>query len=194
MIGPLSCTPRDGPAGVPSALLEELKAAAREAGLSRLALVGGVVRDWLLHSSPRSPGQGSRSGLGGGRRGGPALAAVLQRRCGSQRVTGVQQHGAFATVALQLDGCCLIRRRAPGALSRAARQPGGSAGSARAGSGAARLHHQRDGAGSARGADRSSWRPGRTFRPAVWCSCTRAALLTIPPCVIRAARYGARLG
>ena len=37
--------------GVPSAVLEELKAAAREAGLSRLALVGGVVRDWLLHSN-----------------------------------------------------------------------------------------------------------------------------------------------
>ena len=90
--------------GVPSAVLGELKAAAREAGLSRLALVGGVVRDWLLHSGHGRPWTGVPD-LDWVVEGEAAqLAAVLQRRCGSQRVTGVQEHGAFATVALQLDG------------------------------------------------------------------------------------------
>ncbi len=35
--------------GVPTSLLEELREAAVSIGVSRLALVGGVVRDQLLH-------------------------------------------------------------------------------------------------------------------------------------------------
>ena len=90
--------------GVPSAVLEALKGAALDAGMPRLALVGGVVRDLLLHRHHGRPwvgvpdldwvveGQAAR------------LASVLQDRCGPQRVTAVQEHGAFGTVALQLDG------------------------------------------------------------------------------------------
>ena len=90
--------------GVSSAVLEALKSAALDAGIPRLALVGGVVRDLLLHRCLGRPwadvpdldwvveGEAAR------------LAAVLQSRCGSQRVTAVQEYGAFGTVALQLDG------------------------------------------------------------------------------------------
>ena len=90
--------------GVSSAVLEALKGAALDAGMPRLALVGGVVRDLLLHRRHGRPwvgvpdldwvveGQAAR------------LASVLQGRCGPQRVTAVQEHGAFGTVALQLDG------------------------------------------------------------------------------------------
>ena len=35
--------------GVPSSVLEALQGAARSLGIPRLALVGGVVRDQLLH-------------------------------------------------------------------------------------------------------------------------------------------------
>ena len=99
--------------GVPSAVLEALKGAALDAGMPRLALVGGVVRDLLLHRHHGRPwvgvpdldwvveGQAAR------------LASVLQDRCGLQRVTAVQEHGAFGTVALQLDGQ-LRRRRVAG--------------------------------------------------------------------------------
>ena len=76
--------------GVPSAVLEELKAAAREAGLSRLALVGGVVRDWLLHCSHGRHWTGVPD-LDWVVEGEAAqLASVLQRRCGSQRITGAR--------------------------------------------------------------------------------------------------------
>ena len=90
--------------GVPSAVFEALKGAVQEAQMSRLALVGGVVRDLLLHRRHGRPwtgvpdldwvveGEASR------------LAEVLMTRCGPQRVTAVQEHGAFGTVALQLDG------------------------------------------------------------------------------------------
>ena len=90
--------------GVPSGVFEALKGAVREAEMSRLALVGGVVRDLLLHRRHGRPwtgvpdldwvveGEASR------------LAEVLMTRCGPQRVTAVQEHGAFGTVALQLDG------------------------------------------------------------------------------------------
>ena len=90
--------------GVPIAVLDDLKAAALDAGMPRLALVGGVVRDWLLprrHGRPWAgvpdldwvvEGEAAR------------LASALQCRFGSQRVTAVQEHGAFATVALKLDG------------------------------------------------------------------------------------------
>jgi len=90
--------------GVPIAVLDDLKAAALDAGMPRLALVGGVVRDWLLHQRQGLPWAGVPD-LDWVVEGDAAhLAFVLQTRCGSQRVTSVQKHGAFATVALQLDG------------------------------------------------------------------------------------------
>ena len=90
--------------GVPNQLLEELREAAVSIGVPRLALGGGVVRDQLLHQR-----------LGRAWSGVPdldwvlegdaaALAAELGRRCGSDRVTAVQEYGAFGTVALKLDG------------------------------------------------------------------------------------------
>ena len=90
--------------GVPIAVLDDLKAAALDAGMPRLALVGGVVRDWLLHRRHGRPWAGVpdldwvvESEVA-------RLASALQCRFGSQRVTAVQEHGAFATVALKLDG------------------------------------------------------------------------------------------
>lgn len=90
--------------GVPNQLLEELREAAVSIGVPRLALVGGVVRDQLLHQR-----------LGRAWSGVPdldwvlegdaaALAAELGRRCGSDRVTAMQEYGTFGTVALKLDG------------------------------------------------------------------------------------------
>ena len=90
--------------GVPIAVLDDLKGAALDAGMPRLALVGGVVRDWLLHRRQGRPWVGVPD-LDWVVEGDAArLASVLQTRCGSQRVTSVQEHGAFATVALKLDG------------------------------------------------------------------------------------------
>ena len=90
--------------GVPPSVFQALKAAALEAEMPRLALVGGVVRDLLLHRYEGRPltdvpdidcvmeGQA------------PRLLEILKSRCGPQRVKAVQEHGAFGTVALQLDG------------------------------------------------------------------------------------------
>ena len=89
---------------MPIAVLDDLKAAALDAGMPRLALVGGLVRDWLLHRRHGRPWAGVPD-LDWVVEGEAArLASALQCRCGSQRVTAVQEHGAFATVALKLDG------------------------------------------------------------------------------------------
>ena len=89
---------------MPIAVLDDLKAAALDAGMPRLALVGGVVRDWLLHRRHGRPWAGVPD-LDWVVEGEAArLASALQCRFGSQRVTAVQEHGAFATVALRLDG------------------------------------------------------------------------------------------
>ena len=89
--------------GVPTPLLEELRAAAVTVGVSRLALVGGAVRDQLLHQRFGRPWSGV-SDLDWVVEGDPsALGQELGRRCGP-RLTAVQEHGTFGTVALQLDG------------------------------------------------------------------------------------------
>ena len=89
---------------VPSALLDALKAAATEAGVLRLALVGGVVRDLLLHQRHGRHWTGVPD-LDWVVEGSAAhLADVLQERCGTERLSGVQHHGQFGTVALNLDG------------------------------------------------------------------------------------------
>ena len=89
--------------GVPTPLLEELRAAAVTVGVSRLALVGGAVRDQLLHQRFGRPWSGV-SDLDWVVEGDPsALGQELGRRCGP-RLTAVQEHGSFGTVALQLDG------------------------------------------------------------------------------------------
>ena len=66
--------------------------------------MGGVVRDWLLHRRHGRPWAGVPD-LDWVVEGEAArLASALQCRFGSQRVTAVQEHSAFATVALKLDG------------------------------------------------------------------------------------------
>ena len=90
--------------GVPNRLLDELREAAVSVGVQRLALVGGVVRDQLLH---RRFGRdwGGVSDLDWVVEGdAAALAAELARRCSKDRLTAIQEYGRFGTVALQLDG------------------------------------------------------------------------------------------
>ena len=73
--------------GVPIAVLDDLKGAALDAGMPRLALVGGVVRDWLLHRRQGRPWVGVPD-LDWVVEGDAArLASVLQTRCGMERVT-----------------------------------------------------------------------------------------------------------
>ncbi len=93
--------------GLPPQLLPALQALASEAGVSRLALVGGAVRDALLHDQHRDPWrdlpdldlvlEGSAS----------ELAAALQRHYGDQRVKEVRVHAAYGTAELSFDGVLL---------------------------------------------------------------------------------------
>ena len=94
--------------GVPTQLLEELRAAGASLGVPRLALVGGVVRDQLLHQR-FGRAWGGLSDLDWVVEGdASALAAELVRRCSPDRLTAVQEYETFGTVALQLDGTSLI--------------------------------------------------------------------------------------
>ena len=93
--------------GVPSSLLAELRSAAVGAGVKRLAIVGGAVRDGLLHERYGRAWSGVPD-LDWVLEGDPMrLAAELLRRCGEQRVMALQSYGAFGTVALKLDGVAL---------------------------------------------------------------------------------------
>ena len=90
--------------GVPNHVLEELRGAGVSLGVPRLALVGGVVRDQLLHQRFGRAWCG-RADLDWVVEGdAAALAAELVRRCSPDRLTAVQEYGTFGTVALQLDG------------------------------------------------------------------------------------------
>ena len=90
--------------GVSKRLLEELREAAVSVGVHRLALVGGVVRDQLLYQR-FGRDWGGVSDLDWVVEGDAAvLAAELVRRCSADRLTAIQEYGAFGTVALQLDG------------------------------------------------------------------------------------------
>ena len=80
--------------GVPSSLLAELRAAAVGAGVKRLAIVGGAVRDGLLHERYGRVWTGVPDLdwiLEGDAMG---LAAELLKRCGEQRELW---HGGSAT-------------------------------------------------------------------------------------------------
>ena len=93
--------------GVPSSLLAELRSAAVGAGVKRLAIVGGAVRDGLLHERYGRDWTGVPD-LDWVLEGDPMrFAAELLRGCGEQRVTELQSYGSFGTVALQLDGIAL---------------------------------------------------------------------------------------
>ena len=90
--------------GVPSSVLEALQGAARALGISRLALVGGVVRDQLLHQRYGRTWSGVPDLDWVVEGDAAALVEEVNRQVGSERITGVQKHGAFGTVAFQLDG------------------------------------------------------------------------------------------
>ena len=93
--------------GLPSQLLPALQAIASAAGVTRLALVGGAVRDALLHDQHCDPWrdlpdldlvlEGSAS----------ELAAALERHYGDQRVEDVRIHAAYGTAELSFDGVLL---------------------------------------------------------------------------------------
>ena len=89
---------------VPSSVLEALQGSARSLGIPRLALVGGVVRDQLLHQRWGRAWSGVPDLDWVVEGDTAALVAELSRQVGSERISGVQTHGSFGTVALQLDG------------------------------------------------------------------------------------------
>ena len=93
--------------GVPSSVLAELRAAAVGAGVMRLAMVGGAVRDGLLHECHGRAWTGVPDldwVLEGDAMG---LAMELEKRCGTERVSEIQSYGSFGTVSLHLDGVAL---------------------------------------------------------------------------------------
>ena len=90
--------------GVPNALLDALRAAARELSCPHLAFVGGVVRDGLLHQRHGAAWRGVPDldlVVEGDAR---QLALALQQICGSERLTVCREHGSYGTVELCLDG------------------------------------------------------------------------------------------
>ena len=97
--------------GVPPRLLHWLAAAAAEGPPgARLALVGGAVRDLLLHRQHQDPWLGVPDldlVVEGGRRDGlPAahrLARRLMQRLGSGVVVSCREHGAYGTVEIELQ-------------------------------------------------------------------------------------------
>ena len=93
--------------GVPSSVLKALQGAARALGVSRLALVGGVVRDQLLHQRCGRAWSGVPDLDWVVEGDAAALVQELGRQLGSNRISDVQEHGAFGTVAFQLDGISL---------------------------------------------------------------------------------------
>ena len=109
MIEPLSCTwaldhlAIDLP-GVSSDLLDELRQAALAAGSRRLALVGGAVRDGLLHRQQHRAWTGVTDLDLVVEGDASAVASALKQRCGPNRLTRCLEHASFATVALTLDG------------------------------------------------------------------------------------------
>ena len=93
--------------GVPSSVLEALQGAARSLGIPRLALVGGAVRDQLLHQCCGRPWSGAPDLDWVVEGDAAALVAELVRQIGGERITGVQEHGAFGTVSFWLEGTSL---------------------------------------------------------------------------------------
>lgn len=98
--------------GVPPELLQALVVAA---GGRRLALVGGAVRDLLLHRVHNDPWrglpdldlvvEGTPAEIAADRpegRPAPALAQALREQLGAEQVPSVREHGSFGTVEVEL--------------------------------------------------------------------------------------------
>ena len=93
--------------GIPPDLLSTVLDAARACGVSRLALVGGAVRDALLHHQYQDPWRGLPDLDFVVEGSAAALAETLQTRCGVERVPELRVHEAYGTVELVLDGVLL---------------------------------------------------------------------------------------
>jgi poly(A) polymerase len=89
--------------GVPPLLLDALLAARRRAGGAALALVGGAVRDLLLHREHNDPWRGvpDLDLVVEGRA--PAFVEALRLVLPAGRLRAAQEHGAFGTVQLELE-------------------------------------------------------------------------------------------
>ena len=93
--------------GISPDLLSTVQDAARVCGVTRLALVGGAVRDALLHHQHQDPWRGLPDldlVVEGSAEG---LAHCLLHRCGPERVSELRVHGSYGTVELMLDGVLL---------------------------------------------------------------------------------------
>ena len=90
--------------GIPPTVLEALQRQVEIQGSKRLALVGGAVRDALLHNRHQDPWRSLpdldlvTEGLS------EQLALGLRERLGLERVPELRVHGCFGTVELILDG------------------------------------------------------------------------------------------
>ena len=90
--------------GIPPDLLSTVLDAARACGVKRLALVGGAVRDVLLHHQHQAPWRGLPDLDFVVEGSAAALAETLRTRCGVERVPELRVHEAYGTVELVLDG------------------------------------------------------------------------------------------
>lgn len=93
--------------GIPPGLLVTLQTTAVASGISRLALVGGAVRDALLHHEHLDPWRGLPDLDLVVEGSAPGLAEALRQACGDERVPELRAHGAYGTVELVLDGVLL---------------------------------------------------------------------------------------
>lgn len=90
--------------GIPTDLLNTLQVAARDSGVRRLALVGGAVRDALLHHDHQDPWLGLPDLDLVVEGSAEVFARQLRTLCGETRVPQLQVHAAYGTVDLVLDG------------------------------------------------------------------------------------------
>ena len=93
--------------GIPADLLSTIRDAARDCGVTRLALVGGAVRDALLHHEHQDPWRGLPDLDLVVEGSAEALAHRLREGCGEERVPQLRVHGSYGTVELELDGVLL---------------------------------------------------------------------------------------
>ena len=93
--------------GIPGELISTILQTAKPLGIRRLALVGGAVRDALLHHEHREP-WGDLPDLDFVVEGSaPDLADALGKHCGAERISNLRVHAAYGTVEMVLDGVLL---------------------------------------------------------------------------------------
>ena len=93
--------------GIDPSLLALVCEEASALGIARLALVGGVVRDGLLHHVHHDPWRGLPDLDFVVEGNAVALAEALLLRVGAERMPWLQTHTSFGTAELELDGLLL---------------------------------------------------------------------------------------